>query len=86
MFAKVFIIEREAKDVLVIPADAIMERGVFVLRGGNAKIVSVDSGIAVTDIVQILSGVSSGDLVIVSGGNTLKDGDPVSAEVGKKRE
>lgn len=86
MFAKVFIIEREAKNALVIPADAITERGVFVLRGGNAKIVSVDTGIAVADIVQILSGVSSGDLLIVSGGNTLKDGDPVTAEMGEKKE
>ena len=86
MFAKVFIIEREAKDALVIPSDALAEKSVFVLRDGVARKVPVNTGIMTSDLVEVLSGVASGDLLIVSGGNALKDGDPVTAEMGEEKE
>ena len=86
MFAKVFIIEREAKNALVIPSDALAEKSVFVLRDGIARKVPVNTGIMTSDLVEALSGVVSGDLLIVSGGNALKDGDPVTAEMGEKKE
>ena len=86
MFAKVFIIEREAKNALVIPSDALAEKSVFILRDGVARRVPVNIGIMTSDLVEVLSGVASGDLLIVSGGNGLKDGDPVTAEMGEKKE
>jgi RND family efflux transporter MFP subunit len=80
MFARVFLVEKSARDALVIPADAVREGKVFVVRGGKAVQVSVQTGLVLPDVVQVTSGVSSGDLVVVSGGSALKDGDPVQAE------
>ena len=56
------------------------------LRDGVARKIPVNTGIMTSDLVEALSGVASGDLLIVSGGNGLKDGDPVTAEMGEKKE
>jgi membrane fusion protein (multidrug efflux system) len=80
MFARVFLVEKSARDALVIPADGIREGTVFVVRDGKAVRTAVQTGLVLPDVVQVTSGVASGDLVVVSGGSALKNGDPVQAE------
>lgn len=80
MFARVFLVEKSAENALVVPADSIMNGKVFVVRDGKAIQAAVQTGLVLPDVVQVTSGVSSGDLVVVSGGSALRNGDPVQAE------
>lgn len=65
----------------LVPAIAVIPgvegRRVFAVRGGHARAVRVEVGETTTDSVQILSGVSPGDKVIVSNLLRIKDGSPV---------
>jgi|GEM_PF-3504686 len=65
---------------VVVPVDSIGDGKLFVVRDGKAIQVAVQTGLVLPDVVQVTSGVSSGDLVVVSGGSALKNGDPVQAE------
>jgi len=80
MFARVFLVEKAAENALVVPVDSIGDGKLFVVRDGKAIQVAVQTGLVLPDVVQVTSGVSSGDLVVVSGGSALKNGDPVQAE------
>ena len=80
MFARVFLVEKAAENALVVPADSIVDGKLFLVRDGKAAQASVRTGLILPDVVQVVSGVSSGDLVVVSGGSALKNGDPVQAE------
>jgi membrane fusion protein (multidrug efflux system) len=80
MFARVFLVEKTAENALVVPADSIVDGKLFLVRDGKAVQASVRTGLILPDVVQVVSGVSSGDLVVVSGGSALKNGDPVQAE------
>jgi membrane fusion protein (multidrug efflux system) len=66
---------------LVVPRTAVFRRegteSVFVLRGDRAESVMVQVGGNTGDQVEILSGLSAGDRVIVSGVETLRSGDQV---------
>lgn len=77
MFARVFLVHKTAENALVVPADSIRDGKVFVVRDGKAIQAAVTTGLVLPDVVQVTSGVSSGDLVVVSGGSALKNGDPV---------
>lgn len=72
----------EAKS-LRIPADAIVQRGqmeiVFVSESGKARLRLVRTGKTFPDGVEILSGLSDGDAVILSNPFSLVDGQPVEA-------
>jgi RND family efflux transporter MFP subunit len=80
MFARVFLVEKTAENALVVPVDSIGDGKLFVVRDGKAIQVAVRTGLVLPDVIQVTSGVSSGDLVVVSGGSALKNGDPVQAE------
>ena len=77
MFAKVFLVEATAKDALTLPPTVIRDGGVFVVEDGTARRRAVTTGLVLPDRVQILSGVASGDRVVVEGGDALMDGDRV---------
>jgi len=80
MFARVFLVEQSAENALVIPFDSLKDGKVFVVRDGKAVQVPVKTGLVLPDVVQVTAGIASGDLVVVSGGGALKDGDPVQVE------
>jgi membrane fusion protein (multidrug efflux system) len=80
MFAKVELVEASARDALTVPADCVRNGAVFVVKDGVARRVPVKVGLVLTDRVQVLSGLASGDQVVLSGGDTLKDRDRVSTD------
>jgi membrane fusion protein (multidrug efflux system) len=80
MFARVFLVEKSAPNALVVPSDSLRDGKIFMVKDGKAIQAAVQTGLVLPDVVQVTSGVSSGDLVVVSGGSALKNGDPVQAE------
>jgi RND family efflux transporter MFP subunit len=77
MFVSVLFVEEEAVDALTIPSHALRENGkVFVDRNGTAEERSVETGLNLPDVVQILSGLEEGERVVV-GGKNLKGGEKI---------
>ncbi len=72
-------------DALAVPLRAVADRNgttvVSVARDGKAFEVEVTVGATAGDFVQITSGLSEGDHVIVDGGYGLPEGCPVKAEI-----
>ena len=70
------------KDVVVVPAVAIVREGeetaVFVSTGGKAQRRHVQTGLADDTRVEIVSGVKAGEIVIVDGQAGLPDGAAVT--------
>ena len=66
---------------LVVPRSALVKRegldNVFVLKGDRAELVRVQTGAESADRVEIISGVTERDRVVVSGADTLRPGDRV---------
>jgi multidrug efflux pump subunit AcrA (membrane-fusion protein) len=76
--------------VVVVPASAIVREGdetaVFVVAGDKAERRVVMTGIAAGEQIEIVSGVKSGESVIVSGQNGLPDGAKVTTASGAPAE
>ena len=70
------------KNVVLVPASAIVHEGdetaVFVVEKQTAKRREVKTGIEDDDRVEIVSGVTAGEMVITSGQNGLPDGAKVT--------
>ena len=72
MFADVVIYGGPKREVLAVPAEAVIETGtrssvVLALGGGRFRPVDVVTGMASNGQVEILSGLKSGDRVVISG-------------------
>ena len=71
----------EIKDALIVPVEAIGDNAgssvVTQIRGGKAYEVHVELGTETREYVQILQGLSAGDLVAISGGYGLPNECPV---------
>lgn len=84
MFGRVHIVEREYRNAVVLPDNALRanETGFYVLveEGGVAKQRNVSTGIRQGASVQIIGGLEPGDRVIVFGGNNLSDGENVTVQ------
>ncbi|MCX6969774.1 MAG: efflux RND transporter periplasmic adaptor subunit [Verrucomicrobia bacterium] len=69
--------------VLRVPASAIIRRGqmelVFIRDGGNARLRIVKTGKLIGGEIEIVSGVNSGEQVIIEGAAGLVDGQPIEA-------
>ena len=84
MFAKVNIPVKVQEDAIVVRRSAILEdktsdeKHLFVINGNVAQKREIKTGIIRSDAVEILSGVKSGDKVVVSGQNYLKGGETVA--------
>ncbi|MDR7316283.1 multidrug efflux pump subunit AcrA (membrane-fusion protein) [Brevibacillus nitrificans] len=74
----------EQKSSLVVSRKAVFEREgkqyVFKLEGDVAKQVEVTTGASTSDTIEIVSGVSEGDQVVVKGQTLLTDGSKVSIQ------
>jgi RND family efflux transporter MFP subunit len=71
-------------EVLTVPAEAVIRRGqleyIFVAVDGRAQLRLVKSGARHGDEVELLAGASAGDRVVVSGGSTLQEGQPLQIQ------
>ena len=82
MFARATLSFGEAERV-VVPDRAVVkqtgsgERFVFIVRNGQVEYTTVEIGQRVGDRFEILSGVTAGDVVVVTGQNRLRKGDAV---------
>jgi membrane fusion protein (multidrug efflux system) len=79
MFARVRLIIEVARDVVVVPATAVVttskqEQAFFVVVGEVARLRAGKVGIEDGARVQVLSGVAAGERVVVGGQQKLKDG------------
>jgi len=78
MFARLTLSLKRAEGVVVVPLEALVStpKGhvVFVFEEGKATARIVKTGIEADNRVEIISGVQSGDKVIVAGNEKLKDG------------
>lgn len=81
LFVRVSIVTEERPDALLVPKRAVVydggEQFLFTVRDGKAVRVRLDAGFETPSIVEIRSGFSVGDPVIVLGQSGLKDGTPV---------
>lgn len=86
MYAEVRLHLADRSNVLSVPLDAVDGIGtsapqVWLVRNEIAHLVSVKPGLQTADRIQILSGLSSGDQVIVGRHTGLADGEKVSPQL-----
>lgn len=68
------IISREKDNVLLVPANALVEGALFVVEKGRAHKRKVETGIKGTRAVEILSGVKEGDIIVSPATTAIRDG------------
>lgn len=78
LFAKIDIVLRSLKDVILIPRNAVLGNSdsnyVFLKKSGKALRKTFQPGIENSNAVEVKSGLNVGDSVIVLGNYELKDG------------
>ncbi|MCC6197102.1 MAG: efflux RND transporter periplasmic adaptor subunit [Burkholderiales bacterium] len=83
MFARVKLITRDQADAVVVPEQALVpqgtERFVFKVVDNKATRVRVETGQRRDAMVEVLSGLSPGDIVVTAGQLKLRDGVPVAS-------
>lgn len=84
MFGQASIIEKEKENSIVLPEAALREREsgyyVFTVKENKAVLSPVEIGIKQNGEVEITKGLTSGEKVVVFGGNNIKDGDSVQIQ------
>jgi len=86
LFVKGRIVTGKRSGVLVVPRSALVSwdtatraAGVFVVDGGVAKRVAVETGASAADGVEVVKGLAPGQEVVTRGGFSLRDGDRVTS-------
>jgi membrane fusion protein (multidrug efflux system) len=69
---------------LVVPRSALVRRegteNVFVVRGDRAELVRIQTGAETADRVEVVSGLSATDQVVITGADSLRPGDRVQVK------
>jgi len=82
MFAEIKIGVDKAENVLSVPLSAVIDdngrKVVYVVKGDKAEKREISIGFSNNELVQVLSGVSEGEEVVVKGQNLLSDGSKVT--------
>jgi membrane fusion protein (multidrug efflux system) len=77
-YAKVYIGENTSKQTIMVPSNVIIPdskaKQIVVVRNGEAKFVSVETGYRTMSAVEITKGLQVGDSIIVAGMLFVKDG------------
>lgn len=77
-----FAAKQQKENLMVAPRNAFVgsvnSNQVFVIENGTAKLKTVTAGRIIGDQVEIISGLSDGDVVVVTGQINLKDGAKVA--------
>lgn len=68
------IVSREKPDVLLVPANAVVNNSLFAVENGRARRRKVEVGIRGTGFVEIVNGVAEGELVASPATANIKDG------------
>lgn len=80
-YASVHVPFKSADQSLTVPRTALVRRegteNVFVVRGSRAELVRVQTGAETLDLIEIVTGLTEKDDVVVAGGETLQAGDRV---------
>lgn len=71
------IITREAKDVVLLPAEAVADGQVQIADGDRVIIKDIDIGIRGSSMVEVESGVAVDDKVLVPFRNDIDEGEPI---------
>jgi membrane fusion protein (multidrug efflux system) len=81
MFAQVQVVAAQKPDATLVPREAIVQQGaqqvVFVNDNGKASQRTIQTGMSDNTSIEILSGVTPGEQVVVVGQNGLRDGAPI---------
>jgi len=81
MFAQVQVVAAQKPDAVLVPKEAIVQQAgnqiVFVNDNGRATARPVQLGMTDDKSAEILSGVATGEQVVVVGQNGLRDGAPI---------
>jgi RND family efflux transporter MFP subunit len=81
MFAQVQVIAAQKPDAILVPREAVVQQGtqpiVFVNSNGRASQRPVQVGMSDNTSIEIVSGLASGEQVVVVGQNGLRDGAPI---------
>lgn len=77
MTAEINVITAEKEDALLVPASAVIDNRLFVVKDGKAAPRKVRTGIRGRDRVEIVDGLAPGDRVVASPPAGLKAGDRV---------
>ncbi len=79
MFAEADLIKDSKEGVLYIPSTALLSKNgsqcVYIAEDGRASKREVITGIAIEDVIEILSGVAEGENVVIKGQDYLNDGE-----------
>lgn len=73
------IISREKLDVILVPANAVVNNGLFTIEDGHARLRKVEIGIRGTGFVEILRGVNEGEWVAAPATANIRNGSRVRA-------
>ncbi len=71
------IVSREKHDVLLVPANAVVDSSLLTIENGRARLRKVEIGIRGTGFVEVVSGASEGELVASPATTNIKDGSRV---------
>ncbi len=77
------IVSREKQDVLLVPANAVVNNSLLTIENDRARLRKIETGIRGTGFVEIVSGASEGELVASPATTNIKGGSrvrPVLAE------
>ena len=81
LFVRTSIVTEERTSALLIPKRAVVYEGgaqyVFLVKNGRAKRLPLDAGFETPDIIEVRSGLSVGDKIVVLGQSGLKENAPV---------
>lgn len=84
MFARAVFITRTLKDIIALPANAVVVRPnkktCFVIEDNIAKEIEITTGLESDNFIQILSGIEAGKMVVVEGQSSLKTGAKVKIQ------
>ena len=84
MFSKVIIVSEMHKNILGVPVSCIMtqddHKSVFVVSNGIAKLVPIEEGIKADGMVEVKTGLSPSDEVVIQGEDALHDGQKVDVQ------
>jgi membrane fusion protein (multidrug efflux system) len=85
MFARVEVLFDSQADALLVAREAILNQrtgqNVYLVRDGLAHLQPVKTGYLMGDQVEVLTGLTEGDEVVIRGQSTLKDGSSVKVIV-----
>lgn len=78
MLTNLTIVTDTLENAIRIPSQALLQRGggyaVYLIEGEITKLVPVEPGLQVDGLVEIISGLEAGDLVVSAGQTLLSDG------------